>query len=146
MKIFLYPRPKPRSMHDQKLGSIPTIKNQVQYPRACSWVLIVGIACTVKTHDQNLGACTNRSPLQDLPQLNRGATVSFFPGSDLPQLSQASGSEWVWWASQVEVSESEFWSVLGCVFYLFGVRVTENIEVGYRALMVRITDGQSVKI
>ena len=60
---------------------------------ACSWVLIVGIACTIKTHDQNLGACTNRSPLQDLPQLNRGATVSFFPGSDLPQLSQASGSE-----------------------------------------------------
>ena len=43
-------------------------------------------------------------------------------------------------------SESEFWSVLGCVFYLFGVRVTENIEVGYGVLTIRITGGQSVKI
>ena len=30
---------------------------------------------------------------------------------------------------------------MGCVFYLFGVRVTENIEVGYGALTVRITGG-----
>ena len=36
-----------------------------------------------------------------------------------------------------------FWNVF---FYLFGVRVTENIEVDYEALMVRITGGQSVKI
>ena len=32
-----------------------------------------------------------------------------------------------------------FWNV-------FGVRVTENIEVGYRALTAGITGGQSVKI
>ena len=37
-----------------------------------------------------------------------------------------------------------FWNVF--FFYLFGVRVTENIEVGYRALTARITGGQSVKI
>ena len=36
-----------------------------------------------------------------------------------------------------------FWNVF---FYLFGVRVTENIKVDYEALMVRITGGQSVKI
>ena len=36
-----------------------------------------------------------------------------------------------------------FWDVF---FTLFGVRVTENIEVGYEALTVRITGGQSVKI
>ena len=53
---------------------------------------------------------------------------------------------WVGWECVSFGSESEFWSVLGCVFYLFGVKVTENIEVGYRALMVRITGGQSVKI
>ena len=45
------------------------------------------------THNQNSRACTNQSPLQDMPQLNRGATVSFVLGSDLPQLSQVSGSE-----------------------------------------------------
>ena len=52
-------------------------------------------------------------------------------------------AEWEWVSFG---SESEFWSVLGCVFYLFGVRVTENIEVGYGALTVRIASGQSVKI
>ena len=36
-----------------------------------------------------------------------------------------------------------FWDVF---FYLFDVRVAENIEVGYEALMVRITGRQSVKI
>ena len=36
-----------------------------------------------------------------------------------------------------------FWDVF---FYLFGVRVMENIEVGYGAFTVRITGGQSVKI
>ena len=41
---------------------------------------------------------------------------------------------------------SEFSFVLGCVFYLFVVRVMENIEVGYGALTVKITGGQSVKI
>ena len=35
---------------------------------------------------------------------------------------------------------------LGCVFYLFGVRVKENIEVGYGALTFKIIGGQSVKI
>ena len=35
---------------------------------------------------------------------------------------------------------------MGCVFYLFGVRVMENIEVGYGALTVRIIGGPSVKI
>ena len=38
-------------------------------------------------------------------------------------------------------SESVFWSILECFFYLFGVRVKENIEVGYGALTVRITGG-----
>ena len=52
-------------------------------------------------------------------------------------------AEWEWVSFG---SESEFWSILGCVFYLFGVRVTENIEVGYGALTVRITGGQSIKI
>ena len=36
-----------------------------------------------------------------------------------------------------------FWNIF---FYLFGVRVTKNIEVSYGALTVRITGGQSVKI
>ena len=36
-----------------------------------------------------------------------------------------------------------FWNVF---FYLFGVRVTENSEVGYRSLTAGITGGQSVKI
>ena len=43
-------------------------------------------------------------------------------------------------------SESVFWSILECFFYLFGVRVTENNEVGYGALTAGITGGQSVKI
>ena len=143
MKIFLYPRSKPRSMHDQKLGSIPTIKNQVQYPRACSWVLIVGIACTIKTHDQNLGACTNWSPLQDLPQLNRGATVFLSRFGSATVVS----SEWEWVSLVSKPSGSEWVLIrLGCVFYLFGVRVTENIEVGYGALTIRIIGEQSIKI
>ena len=41
------------------------------------------------------------------------------------------------------MSFDPFWDVF---FYLFGVRVTENIEVGYGTLMVKITGGQSVKI
>ena len=36
--------------------------------------------------------------------------------------------------------------ILECFFYLFGVRVTENSEVGYGALTTGITGGQSVKI
>ena len=36
-----------------------------------------------------------------------------------------------------------FWDVF---FYLFGVRIMENIKVGYGALMVRIIGGQSIKI
>ena len=43
----------------------------------------------------------------------------------------------------MRVSSDPFWDVC---FYLFGVRVTENIEVGNEVLIVRITGGQSVKI
>ena len=53
-------------------------------------------------------------------------------------------SEWVLGVLGVKVSstsESVFWSILECFFYLFGVRVMENIEVGYGALTVRITGG-----
>ena len=58
-------------------------------------------------------------------------------------------SEWVLGVLGVRVSctsESVFWSILECFFYLFGVKVTENIEVGYEALTARITGGQSLKI
>ena len=41
------------------------------------------------------------------------------------------------------MSFDPFWDVF---FYLFSVRVTENIEVDYGALTVKITGGQSVKI
>ena len=44
------------------------------------------------------------------------------------------GSEWV-------LGENEFWSIWGSVFYLFCVRVTENGEVGYGWVTVRITGG-----
>ena len=43
----------------------------------------------------------------------------------------------------MRVSFDPFWDVF---FYLFGVRVTENIEVGNEALTVRIIGEQSVKI
>ena len=107
--------------HDQNLGAC-TIKNQVQYPRSKSRSMheskpIVGSA----TAEQ-------RSNCVFLPQLGSATVVS---------------SEWEWVSFG---SESEFWSVLGCVFYLFGVRVMENIEVGYGALTVRIISGQSIKI
>ena len=39
-----------------------------------------------------------------------------------------------------------FWSVWGFVFYIFCVRVTENGEVGYSTITMRIIGGQSIKI
>ena len=65
-------------------------------------------------------------------QAKRIALCRIFVGLD--------GSEWV---LGVRVSFDLFWDVF---FYLFGVRVTENIKVGYGALMVRIIGGQSIKI
>ena len=55
-------------------------------------------------------------------------------------------SEWVLGVRVSCTSERVFWSILECFFYLFDVRVMENIEVGYGALTVRITGRQSVKI
>ena len=70
-----------RSMHDENPSSIPTIKTQ-EHAR-------IEAHCRI---------CHNWTEEQ---------LCLFFLGSDLPQLSQASRSEWVWWASRVGVSE--FW-------------------------------------
>ena len=110
---------KPKSMHDQNPRSKPKSMHESK---------------------PNVGSATaeqRRSNDVFLPRVGSATVVS----------SEAHcRSEWVLGVRVSCTSESVFWYILECFFYLFGVRVTKNSEVGYGALTTGITGGQSVKI
>ena len=108
-----------RSMHDQNPGSIPTIKTQ-EHAR---------LKPTIETQEHarieaHCRICHSWTEEQLCLSSSARICHNCLKRVGVSEFGEQAEWEWVSFGS-----ESEFWSVLGCVFYLFGIRVTENIEV-----------------